>query len=508
MLARVVALSSWVAVAWGDRPADVIESLPGFPDSDFPTLPKMWSGYIEHAGVGGDVLHTHYWMVQNANKSSTAHTIAWQNGGPGSSGLIGLLTENGPVTLNDDSFNTEAYNKSGVPSVFVNPHSWHTEGNMVYIDHPSPTGFSYCAGVCAWNDSSQAVALYNFYVAFFEAFPELASNDFFITGESYAGVMVPMGALEILKAKNAGNANKAPWSLKGLVLGNDCIGAQDLTCTPYSGWAGTKVALDFRYYHALISEETYNKVNAACEGHYGTVEAPPEPCKSLLENPIDPVNSETGTIETMGGGYFLYDTCPVDDQFRTTTLTPIGVNASNLMAESNVIPDRRSWKDRAAMRPAYNLTAGEYACGQQTAGLVWLNLPQTQALLHVELKGKPSFSWGVGLQYDENKASLRLEYANTLIPNLYIMQYSGDSDPCVPFVGTQRWINSLNMTATTAWHPWMTPGIASPSGYATQYGNNNNFTFVTVKGSGHMVPRFKPAQAHQMIKGYFAGGKF
>jgi hypothetical protein len=115
---------------------------------------------------------------------------AKQKGGPGGSSLIGLLTENGPLTLNDFSFGA-AYNASGVPTVFANPHSWHAApANMIYVEHPAPTGFSYClagagAGAddaaeetpvdCAWDDASQAKASLAFYVAFFDAYPEVGT---------------------------------------------------------------------------------------------------------------------------------------------------------------------------------------------------------------------------------------------------------------------------------------------------------------------------------------------
>lgn len=121
-------------------------------------------------------------------KDETAPTVVWQQGGPGGSSLIGFLTEMGPFTLNDFSFSTEAYLESGIPTVFTNHWSWHTApANFLFVEHPAPTGFSYCEGKCDWDDTKQAEANYAFYVHFFKEFPELAKNDFFISGESYAG---------------------------------------------------------------------------------------------------------------------------------------------------------------------------------------------------------------------------------------------------------------------------------------------------------------------------------
>ena len=50
------------------------------------------------------------------------------------------------------------------------------------------------------------------------------------------------------------------------------------------------------------------------------------------------------------------------------------------------------------------------------------------------------------------------EYKEKLIPNYRIMQFSGDADPCVPYVGTQRWIDSLGLQVDSAWHPWTAAG--------------------------------------------------
>ena len=96
-------------------------------------------------------------MVENADKDPTAPTLVWLQGGPGGSSLIGLLTENGPLTLNDYSVETEAFNKTQIPTVFDNRFSWHNvPANMLYVEHPAPTGFSYCdPGPCYWDDTSQ-----------------------------------------------------------------------------------------------------------------------------------------------------------------------------------------------------------------------------------------------------------------------------------------------------------------------------------------------------------------
>ena len=54
------------------------------------------------------------------------------NGGPGGTSLIGLLAENGPCFVGNDSNST-----------YLNPWSWNNEVNMLYIDQPVQVGYSY-----------------------------------------------------------------------------------------------------------------------------------------------------------------------------------------------------------------------------------------------------------------------------------------------------------------------------------------------------------------------------
>ena len=86
---------------------------------------------------------------------------------------------------------------------------------------------------------------------------------------------------------------------------------------------------------------------------------------------------------------------------------------------------------------------------------------------------------------------------------LRIMIYSGDIDGAVPFVGTREWIQQLNLgkpDGKKSYYEWMVDDQVA--GYYELY---NGLTFVTVKGSGHMVPQDKPAQAWHMINSFLTG---
>lgn len=464
-------------VALGAIPEHLVTEVPGL-ESSFPT--RQWSGYIPVEGPAGEAIKMHYWLFESTLGMSNAPLVVWHQGGPGGSSMIALFTENGPFQLNDDSYGAR-YNKTGVPTVFLNPYSWHTRANMLFVEHPAPTGFSYCEDdKCPrWNDTTQGQVNYAFQRAFFDAYPELRSNPFYMTGESYAGVLVPMTALQILAGTNSSNADKAPWSLRGFMLGNACPGNRIFTCTPYSGWIGVRVAVDFRYYHGMISPPTYRRIQEACKDDWERYEAPTnQTCRDLIgPDPARPVMNEAGDTYDMGGGYYLYDHCGED-------LLRVGEDGTPItQREGPVGTARQSSGDPAT---------AVYKCGQERASVEWLNLPKVQEAIHVKAQ---KFQFSTGLDYDFTKHSLLEDYKEVLVKKYNVWQFSGDADPCVPYIGTSTWMESLGYPTASSWRPYSVD--SQVAGYTVVYdnGEGSNFTFATVRNAGHMVPRYKPRQA-------------
>ena len=166
--------------------SDKVTKLPGY-DGQLPST--HYSGYLPVGEISKVPGHLHYWFIESENDPSSDPVVLWLNGGPGSSSLIGLLTENGQIVTNDASFTNEI---DGVPQVFYNPYGWTTMANMLYLESPKGVGFSYCDDAtsskqCVNTDESTAEDAYEFLVNWFNAFPEYKSNKFYITGESYAG---------------------------------------------------------------------------------------------------------------------------------------------------------------------------------------------------------------------------------------------------------------------------------------------------------------------------------
>ena len=187
-----VLLTSTIVLAAPKK--DLVVSLPSFGPP--PTI--QYSGFLDgtkgcDTATNGAFCKLHYWFAQAEGDASNKPVILWLNGGPGSSSILGFLQENGPLLMN------------ATGGLMENPWAWTKVANLFVLEAPVGVGYSYCANqlkgkTCVNTDkytaSTSRAALVDF---FSNKFPELAQNDFFITGESYAGVYIPTLAKELLE---------------------------------------------------------------------------------------------------------------------------------------------------------------------------------------------------------------------------------------------------------------------------------------------------------------------
>ena len=86
------------------------------------------SGYVDVAANQ----HIFFWFFEARNADpTTAPLTTWINGGPGTSSMVGLFQEIGPCAIRADG------------NVVNNPYSWTNTTNLLFIDQPVQTGFSY-----------------------------------------------------------------------------------------------------------------------------------------------------------------------------------------------------------------------------------------------------------------------------------------------------------------------------------------------------------------------------
>lgn len=72
-----------------------------------------------------------FWHYQNRHIANRQRTVIWLNGGPGCSSMDGAMMEIGPYRVTPDQ--KLAYNNG----------SWDEFANLLFVDNPVGTGFSY-----------------------------------------------------------------------------------------------------------------------------------------------------------------------------------------------------------------------------------------------------------------------------------------------------------------------------------------------------------------------------
>jgi carboxypeptidase C (cathepsin A) len=96
---------------------------------------KAYSGFINlPPTLTGEnfTISTFYWFFETRKNPAKAPFAIYLSGGPGESSMDGVTGDGGPCNINADSISTS-----------LNPWSFNNEVNMIYIDQPVQTGFSY-----------------------------------------------------------------------------------------------------------------------------------------------------------------------------------------------------------------------------------------------------------------------------------------------------------------------------------------------------------------------------
>ena len=150
---------------------------------------NQFSGYLLVDGAQPGSIAVHYWFVESTRDPATDPLILWTNGGPGCSGLLGLLFELGPFFPNPDL------------SLSPNPYSWNQLANILFIESPCGVGFSYSNISEDYTASDNSTAMINYQIikAFLSRFPALSSSELYLASESYGGHYIPTLAALIVE---------------------------------------------------------------------------------------------------------------------------------------------------------------------------------------------------------------------------------------------------------------------------------------------------------------------
>lgn len=442
----------------------IITSLPGFPGE----LPfKLETGYI---GVGElEEIQLFYYFIESERDPTTDPLVFWMTGGPGCSGLSALLFEIGPLNLDVQNFNGSS------PSLLLNPYSWTKVANIIFIDQPVGTGFSYATTSAAANSSdTKAVSdAHSFLRKWLILHPNFMGNPLYIGGDSYSGIVVPMLVLKIVDGNDKGLYPR--MELQGYLLGNP------VTNNTIDRLSRFPLARRL----SLISDELYTQVIENCEGDY-----------------FD---------------YMPRDNSTCYDALQSVKICLLQINTCMVLepqcsfsSPRSKYETKRNPKAQQEETIQYFLSLGRLPplrCRSFSYALsyMWANAKPVQEALHVRngtidnwMRCRKDFS-----TYTSDVTNAIPYQQNLTKTGTRALIYSGDHDMSVPYVGTLKWIRSLDVPVVVYWRPWYVDGQIA--GYMQKFDNNQyRLTYATVKGAGHTAPEFKRKETLAMVDRWFA----
>jgi carboxypeptidase C (cathepsin A) len=446
-----------------DAVNDQILDLPGL----YGELPfNQFSGYLNLPDTKKQI---HYWLVESERDPESDPLVFWTNGGPGCSGLIGFMTEQGPFRPNNEG------------DLEINPWRWNMISNMVFLEQPVGVGFSYSDNKDDYKigDSQAAKDNLQTILKFIERFPKFANSPLFITSESYGGHYMPTLAYEIVKYNKENNNS---LNFKGFAVGN-----------PYTDYySGVGAEMETYWGKQLLPKPSWDKYVAS-----GCLDAKNQLNNSMCSTYILDFMKKVGNLNP----YALdYPVCVSSQQVWTTSMMSDIIKLVNPVSHEGFkyVFDSIPTKD-------------EYEPCEENYAEDYLNDPDVKKAIHV----KTDIIW------EECSRTVKYEYLDKMIPmehyynellnsvsdkNLRILVYSGDDDSVCGTIGTQKWIWDLGfpIKSNEYWKVWEIDG--QTAGYITQFetpfSKDSRLTFATVHFAGHEVPTYKPKEAFYLFKSY------
>ncbi|KAL9941016.1 hypothetical protein V8E36_000504 [Tilletia maclaganii] len=449
-----------------------VNSIPGLPDpppsssssnglGPGPRL-QTYAGYIPaRPSTAANYANAHlYYVLQRAQHvGSQRRLIIWFNGGPGCSSFDGLMMEIGPWKCRQDNEGELEWAAPGS--------SWNEYADVIYLDQPVGTGFSYTDSNGYVTSLAQAAdEVVYFLKQLVQIFPEYAHGNgyaAYLAGESFAGQYIPYTAKAIMDAR-AG----PPIDLHGIVIGNGYIDPRSQAGSELDMMVEAKIwsTTSPEYRDAL---DVVNRCRAA-----------------VARFPKDNLPRVVSECETVLP-YIIHRT-------HTTSTPVMCINIYDVRLSDTAPACGMNWPPTLASMYKY------------------LARPDVRTALHVDEKNKPQ-AWvecnsrvGSALHGTTLDKMGRREQASVmLLPGLLdrglqVLMFAGDKDLICNHIGVERigqnlvWGGQKGLGKTTQPKNWYVNNK-----YAGQWTSARNYTYVRIADASHMVGFDKPIIAHDMM---------
>lgn len=409
--------------------------------------PGHSAGYYSIDGTqDGHIFYTYF---ENRHNDSNAPLVFWTNGGPGASSMRGLFLENGPYRLQSDG------------SLCWNVFGWDIGHNIVFVDQPLGTGYSYSTLGLDRVRTGEKVGedIVNFFYAFFKAHPDLAEKDLFISGQSFAGHYLPTMADSILQANQRNRSMKI--NLKGVIIG-----------TPWTS--------PITHYH---SNPHYAEQN-------GLIDADTK--AKMLDD-----------WETCATGLTVCNTAAADSQ------KSICVDSLNF-CEDHLFFVFFRLHPRLNVYDIRQQDCDNGGCYDLSYLIDFLNQPSIKQALRVEgfVEWEPSnktvrhdLFWYAALDMVHVVKKLLNE-------GLPILVFVGDKDLICNCLGNENWLDKMQWKGAKKWKTAQKKTWISNGKEAGDIRHSGLLTFINVYEAGHYLPMDQPAVSLNMITTYTRRNKF
>ncbi|PHU01131.1 hypothetical protein BC332_30918 [Capsicum chinense] len=292
--------------------------------------------------------------------------------------------------------------------------------------------------------------------------PEFIPNPFYVSGDSYSGITVPVIVQLISDGIEAG---KEPLiNLKVYSLGN-----------PKTFPEETNNQIPYCHGMGLISDELYESLNEICKGEYLNI----DPTKLCVEN----YKKFKKLVSGINDQQILESFCGTDSEEHPPQLSA----------------ERRSLKEDVIFQKYDDFICRESRVARRNLSTHWANDPRVQEAMHVR-KGTIRRPWARCRQ-SITYTSYTMTFMNSIPYHVNLSSkgyrsliFSGDHDMVVPFQSTQAWIKYLNYSIIDDWRPWTIDGQVA--GYTRSF--SNHMTYAT--GGGHTAAEYKREECFHMFK--------
>ncbi|KAK5968127.1 Carboxypeptidase [Trichostrongylus colubriformis] len=504
-----IVLSLLMLSAKAQQEKDLVTNLPGL---QFETNFKTYSGYLK-ANVD-NTWHMHYMLTESKHDPDTDPLLVWFNGGPGCSSYAGLFEELGPFYVNFDG-----------QTLYENKYSWNAKANVLYLESPIGVGYSYDSiedSFYAADDSQTAsqnyFALQDFFI---NAQPKYQNRTFFLSGESYAGIYIPMLSQLLVQGINAGTfPNK---NFQGAAIGN--------------GFMNVKYLLNslvlWSAYHGRVSIDDWNYIKANCtNGETDMDKADFTRFMVTKGNGID-FNGDNSTcgqlldpLITMPNQMFpynYYQDC-YDSALIESPAHPPPQSRAEFQGTSDITKNTATLVNYISTDDQWG-----YPCWNEVALMTYSNRRDVQDALHIpdawRNQANGTFSWtdcndkiynNYHITFNTTNVFFDYVLKNVKTPNFRFLIYNGDVDTVCNYLGDSWHMKDVAQAAKLMSSPrqsWYFSRNNQVAGFYQRYsglsgaGADVTIDVLTVKGAGHMVPFDRPGPSVQMITNFMFPGK-